>query len=158
MQRRVQNVRNCSMACDACEENTRWSSSQSNLWRDCKMQRTHRVDVLTHTPLVLSLKALAEVRHLMAQIFSKQLLQRVPQCSHANHNVRRPCVASPHGRNSANKNTEQMNDWSKWRQKMCVNLRPPSFLPSYGGHVASLVGVGPKLQCRVTPPPLNSSL
>ena len=62
LQRRVQNVRNCFMVCDASEENTRWRSSQSNLWRD----------LLTHKPLVLSLNALVEVIHLMAQTFWRQ--------------------------------------------------------------------------------------
>ena len=73
------------MVCDACQENTRWRSSQSKLWRDSRVQRT-----TGWACWPTSLRWYLWMRLLRWYTWwhkpsgdssaSKQRLQRVPQC------------------------------------------------------------------------------
>ena len=142
LQRRVQYIRNCFMVCDACEENTKRRSSQSNLWRDCKMQRTTgwtswptrlwcnlwrrllRSDIWWHKPSGNS--GCKEFHSVRTQITMWGMRRKSSW----------PQLCSQKSR--ANGCLEQM------AAKMYVNLRPPGLLPAYGGHAALLEGVGPR--------------
>ena len=150
LQRRVQNVRICYMVCDACKENTRRRNSQSNLWRDSKMQWT-----AGWTSWPTRLWCYLWRRSLRSDIWWHKS-SRTSGCKEF-HSVRTQItVWGGHASKflmAVTVYTRRQSKWTTWAHggKNVREFEAPGFLPSYGGHVASLEGVGPKLQCRVTP-------